>query len=106
MRILLNVSKAEEILQNTLLRFYTILSSMYGAILLVTDKNRIEFVNQAFCDLFNLDESPQNLIGLNADEIIEKIQNVYLHPKEALIRINEIVNLGQPVKGEEVALRG
>ena len=97
--------KAEEILQNTLLRFYTILSSMYGAILLVTDKNRIEFVNQAFCDLFNLDESPQKLIGLNADEIIGKIQNVYLHPKDAFIRINEIVNLGQPVKGEEVALR-
>ncbi|MGB8233854.1 MAG: PAS domain-containing protein, partial [Methanobacterium sp.] len=34
-------------LQNTLKRFYTILSSMYGAILLVSDTNLIEFTNQA-----------------------------------------------------------
>jgi PAS domain S-box-containing protein len=98
--------QAEELLQNTLLRFYNILSSMYGAILLVTDKNRVEFVNQAFCDLFEFDDSPQNLMGLNAYEMIEKIQNVYLNPKEALIRIDEIVSRGKPVKGEEVALRG
>ena len=98
--------QAEELLQNTLLRFYNIFSSMYGAILLVTDKNRVEFVNQAFCDLFEFDDSPQNLMGLNAYEMIEKIQNVYLNPKEALIRIDEIVSRGKPVKGEEVALRG
>jgi PAS domain S-box-containing protein len=45
-------------------------------------------------------------MGLNAYEMIEKIQNVYLNPKEALIRIDEIVSRGKPVKGEEVALRG
>ncbi|MGZ4857512.1 MAG: PAS domain-containing sensor histidine kinase, partial [Methanobacteriaceae archaeon] len=96
---------AENLLQTTLQRLYAILSRMYGAILLVSDKDRVEFANQAFCDFFNLDKSPEDLVGLNSDEMIEKIKNVYMHPNEAVIRISEIVDREQPVKGEEVALK-
>ena len=53
--------RAEEILQTTLQRFYTILSSMYAGVLLVTDESRVEFANQAFCDLFDLDDLPSDL---------------------------------------------
>ena len=44
--------QAEIALQTTLQRFYAILSSMYSAVLLVTDEGRVEFANQAFCDNF------------------------------------------------------
>ena len=43
---------AEEVLQTTMQRFYTILSGMYASILLVSEDDRVEFANQAFCDLF------------------------------------------------------
>ena len=92
-------------LQNTLKRFYTILSSMYGAILLVSDTNLIEFTNQAFCDYFRLDESPEELIGLDGNEIIEKIKNEYLNPEEAVSKIKEIVSQNEPIKGQEVELK-
>ena len=92
-------------LQNTLKRFYTILSSMYGAILLVSDNNQVEFVNQAFCDFFKLNESPKDLMGLNDYEIIEKIKNMYSNPDEAILRISDIVSNGKPVKGEEIDLQ-
>ncbi len=36
---------------------------------------------------------------------MEKIKNVYRHPDEAVARIKEIVSLGQPVKGEEIAMQ-
>ncbi|MGZ7070122.1 MAG: PAS domain S-box protein, partial [Methanobacterium sp.] len=97
--------RAGKLLQTTLQRFYSILSGMYGAILLVSDNGQVEFANQAFCDFFNLDESPEGLVGLNSGEMIEKIKNGYVHPNEAVIRISEIVDRGQPVKGEEVNLK-
>ena len=50
--------QAEEELQTTLQRFYTVLSSMQSAILLVTDEGRVEYANQAFCDYFELPDPP------------------------------------------------
>lgn len=98
--------RAEDILQTNLQRFYTVLSSMYAGILLVTDKGLVEFANQAFCDIFDLKDSPNDLVGLTSGKVIEKIKNSYLLPKEAIARITEILNLRQPVKGEEVAMQG
>ena len=43
--------RAEEVLGTTLQRFYTVLSSMYAAVLLVTEDDRVEFDNQAFCEM-------------------------------------------------------
>ena len=44
--------KAEQDLQTTLQRFYAILSSQYAGLLLVSEEDRIEFANQAFCDQY------------------------------------------------------
>jgi signal transduction histidine kinase len=98
--------RAEQELQTTLQRFYTVLSSMYASILLVADDDRIEFANQAFCDLFELKDSPADLTGITSPEMVEKIKNGYLHPDEEVTRISEIVGRGQPVKSEEIAMRG
>ncbi|MEN6328702.1 MAG: ATP-binding protein [Methanobacteriaceae archaeon] len=97
--------QADQAQHTTFKRFYSILSSMYGAILLVADNDRVEFANQSFGDMFNLDESPEELVGLKSSEIIDKIKRVYLDPYQAVIRINEIVEQGQPVKGEEIPLQ-
>jgi len=96
--------QALEALESTLRRFYTILSSMYAAVLLVTDKDTVEFANQSFCDYFNLKKPPQSLVGLSSRELIGEISRAYLHPREALARIRQIVEEGKPVKGEEIAM--
>lgn len=90
--------------QNALQRFYSLISGMRGAVLLV-DEDKIEFINQTFCDYINIKESPSELIGLSSSEIIEKIRNIFLYPNQEVNRIAEIVRRGQPVIGEEVALR-
>ena len=97
--------RAEEALQSTLQRFYTVLSSMHSSILLVKDEGRVEFANQAFCDYVGLKDSPADLKELTSNEVIEKIKNVFLNPDEAVTRIKEIVGRGQPVIGEEVVSR-
>ena len=96
---------AEEALQTTLQRFYNVLSSMYTALLLVTDESQVEYANQAFCDYFELTDSPEALKGNTASEILAKIKPAYLHPDEALGRIQEIVERGEAVKGEDVPMR-
>ena len=97
--------RVEEVLRTTLQRFYAVLSNMYAGILLVADDGRIEFANQAFCNIFDLLDSPADLTGLSSPEMIDKIKNGYLHPDEEVTSISEIVVRGQPVKGQEIAMR-
>ena len=55
------------VLETAFQRFFTVLSSMCDGIKIVSNDNRIEFVNQAFCDYFGLKELPSALKGINAD---------------------------------------
>ncbi|MGE0084535.1 MAG: transporter substrate-binding domain-containing protein [Desulfococcaceae bacterium] len=96
--------RAEELLRTNLHRFYTVLSNFYAGVLLVTEDSRIEFANHSFCDIFHLQCSPEELRGLSASEMIQKIKNSYADPYEAVIRIKEIVEQCVPVKCEEVAM--
>jgi PAS domain S-box-containing protein len=94
--------RVEEMLRGTLQRFYGLLSSMYSPVLLVGNDERIEFVNPAFCGAFRLRESPDELVGLTAAELIEEGKGVWLHPDEQASRVREITRRRQPLKGEEV----
>ena len=98
--------QAEETVQTALLRLYAVLSGMYAGLLLVASDDRIEYANQAFCDLFELDDPPKSLVGLTPPEIFAKISPVYLHPEKEVPRVREIVGQAEPVRGEEVLLRG
>ena len=44
-------------------------------------------------------------MGLAAGDMIEKIKHAYLQPDEAVARIREVVDRGQPVRGEELAMQ-
>lgn len=99
-------AEAEEVLQTTLRRFHTVLSSMNAAVLLVTQDNRVDFVNQAFCDMYHLPESPAELVGMTAQQMVEKIGNRYLNPDEAVVRIKQIVEAAEPVIQEEITFNG
>jgi PAS domain S-box-containing protein len=96
---------AQDTLQTTLQRFYAVLSSMYPAILMVTNGGKVEFANPAFTDQFGLKDAPADLVGLTSEEILEKLKNAYLHPDEALARIREIVGRGKPVRGETLTMQ-
>jgi len=98
--------RSEEELRSTVQRFHTILSSLYSGVMIVTEEGSVEFANQAFCDMFDLADSPASLNRLAAPEMIKKIQDVYANPGEAVARIQEIVTNQQPISGEEIAIRG
>ena len=96
--------RAEDLLQTLIHRFHTVLSSLYAGVLLVREDGQVEFANKSFCDLFDLECSPEELRGLSPSEIIERIQSAYADPVGAVKRIQEILDRGLPMKCEEVAL--
>ncbi len=97
--------KAEDTLQIMLQRLHILVSNMQSSILFVGEGG-IELANQAFCDYFELPEIPADLIGLTPNQLMGKIKNAYLHPEEAIKRIQEIIDRRQPVIGEETTLHG
>ena len=97
--------QAEEARQAILRRFYAILSNMYSGVLLVTDEGRVEFANQALCNMFGLKDAPAALAGLSSRDMLARIKPGYLQPDAAIDRILEILARNEPVRGEEVALQ-
>jgi PAS domain S-box-containing protein len=98
--------RSEEEMRTTVRRFYTILSSLYSGVLIVTEEGSVEFANRAFCDMFDLNDSPEDLQGLEAEDMIRKIIGVCADPPAALARIRDVVAMRKPLKGEELAIRG
>ena len=72
MRDISKRKRTEEILKTTFLRFYTILSWLRVGVLLVSEGGRIEFANQAFCDMFDMEDVPESLYGSTASELVQK----------------------------------
>jgi sensor histidine kinase regulating citrate/malate metabolism len=81
-----------------------ILSSLQLGVLLVNEEDRVEFANQAFCDMFDLKYAPEDLYGLIKNEVIQKIRVAYANPAEAVTRLEEIVAQYTLVTNEEVAM--
>jgi diguanylate cyclase (GGDEF)-like protein/PAS domain S-box-containing protein len=98
--------QAETLLRTTLQRFDTLISSLYAGVLVVAEDGRVEYVNQAFCDLFDLTDTPASLRGLTSEDRVAKFNAAYAMPDAANQRIREIHAHGQPVRGEEVAMSG
>lgn len=95
----------EQDLQTALQRFYAVLASANTGLLLVTNEDTVEFVNQAMCDMFDIRDQPSSLKGLSAREMIGRLADAYAHPEAILNRIKEVVTQNEPVRGEEVATR-
>jgi PAS domain S-box-containing protein len=95
----------QPVLQAAFQRFFTVLSSMCDGIVIISNDGQIEFVNQAFCDYFDLKELPGALKGLKEEEVNERVRECYLHPEEQKIRIRDIITQGKIAKGEEIAMK-
>jgi len=98
------LQRQQEVLETTLRRFYTVLSSLYSGIVLVSEEGKIEFVNQAFCDLCDVDQPPDDLRGLSAWEFFPSILDIYAERDKAAARVSEILDRQHPVRGEEVVM--
>ena len=97
--------RAEETLRTTMQRFHRILSNIFVSILVVNEDDRIEFVNQTFCDQFDFAEAPSDLIAMTDKEMLQKVLPTYADPEANLARIQQILSQGDRILDEEVLMR-
>ena len=97
--------RADRVLRNTLHRFYSVLSGMYAAVLLLTQDGRDRVREPSLLPVLRRERVPESLVGLSAEEVLVKIKSAYLHPDEAAARIATILGQGVPVRSEEIALQ-
>jgi PAS domain S-box-containing protein len=97
--------RGEDLTRTTLQRLDTLISRLNAGVIMVSDDGKVEHVNQALCDLYDLPDSPESLCGLTSHEMTEKILSAYASPAEVPARIRKLTADGKPVTGYEIALR-
>jgi diguanylate cyclase (GGDEF)-like protein len=97
---------AERDLRFNLQHFRAILSNQYAGILVVSEDEVVRFANEAFCALFDIRETPDELEGSPVSLIRDRIRGCYQDGESELQRITGIVARNEPVRGDEVAMSG
>ena len=97
---------AERALASISKRHQLILSNLYGGILLISQAGTVEFANQGFCKLFDIDLPPDQLVGMLAPEIQKLVTKTYADPDGTLARVRGLVADGLPIHDEQIAITG
>lgn len=85
----------EDTLRATQARFSNFISNLQKGILVEDENHTIILANQLFCDLFNIDLSPSDLIGINCLSLADEIQGHFKDPENFLSRVNEVLEKGK-----------
>ncbi|PEN12755.1 hypothetical protein CRI94_12085 [Longibacter salinarum] len=96
--------EVEDELRVTAQRLAALLTSLHEGVL-VEDQNRlVRLVNRPFCDLFNINVDPTDLIGSDARDLALESVQVLKHPDATLNRLSELMDARTTTVGERVEL--
>ncbi|MGP1384542.1 MAG: response regulator [Thainema sp.] len=103
-RDITNRKASEEHLSRTSSRLSTLICSLQAGILVENEHRKIVLSNQLFCDLFGVDLTPSELLGLDCEQMVAQGATLFAYPDQAIQRINQILENRQPVVAEEIVL--
>lgn len=73
--------------------------------ILLEDENRkVRVVNKKFCSMFNLEENPEHFIGLDTNDLMHKIKELFVHKENFKLKIDEAILHQKPFLNEEFQL--
>ncbi|MDD5360588.1 MAG: PAS domain S-box protein [Ignavibacteria bacterium] len=82
-----------------------ILSNIYAGILLVGEDDRIEYVNNIYCEQFDLEGRQKELIGMPAKDFLPIVLARYVNPEKIAELIAFSIKEKIPLYGEEIELK-
>jgi len=97
--------QAEIALRTTTARLTALIINLQAAILVEDENRRIVLANQAFCEMFAIPLSPDQLIGTDCAGVLEAASHCFHDPQIFSARICEILDNRQSVVGEELHLK-
>jgi PAS domain S-box-containing protein len=89
---------------NKVTELVALLHNLPHAILYESLNNEILFINQNFCDLFNIPFSPESMVGVNCSNAAEQSSVFFLHPQKFIDGILAIYQNQTPVINEELEM--
>lgn len=96
--------RIEEQLWATTSRLSTLIGNLQSGVLVKDEFQTIVLINQAFCDLFGIKESPEHLIGMDGKALSFEYQNLFSDPTQFIIRNLEVTGRKRVVANEEFSL--
>ncbi|MDP5062286.1 MAG: PAS domain S-box protein, partial [Maribacter sp.] len=85
-------------------RLSALISNLQTGVLLEDEDGKIALTNQMFCNIFDIKDSPENLIGLDCEESEEENKKFFKKPKAFVNRIQEILAKKETVLADELEM--
>lgn len=98
--------RAETLLRMTSTRLESLVKNLQAGILVETDQRQVLLVNQEFCRLFQITESPDQLVAnrIDYEKSTGTVSHLFAEPEQFIQRVDEILCNRQIVVGEELVL--
>ena len=91
-------------LKETANRLFFLIQNLDSAIVVEGKDRRIILVNDKFCRLLGIKETPAQLIGMNYTVATRQSKSLYKHPREVIARIYQVLEQKQEVLNELIEL--
>ena len=90
----------EEALRRSRSQLSALVQNLHDAVLLESEEREILLVNQAFCDLFGIPQSPEALTGADCAAAAEAAKGLFSDPTILTDRVEVILDAEEPVLAE------
>lgn len=97
-------TKAQQELEVTYTRINELINNLEDGILMENQDRTILFTNQNFCDIFQIDAQPKELIGQDCSLITMKTKDLFGNEQDFIKRLNDLIQKKEKVLGEELQL--
>jgi len=91
-------------LQIANLRFRLLISGMQAGVMVEDEHRKVVLVNQYFCDLFQITQPPDQLIGFDCAAAAEESKVLFTNPESFIWDINNTLNLRRIVTNHELQM--
>ncbi|APQ18359.1 PAS domain-containing sensor histidine kinase [Maribacter hydrothermalis] len=85
-------------------RLSALISNLQTGVLLEDEDGKIALTNQMFCNIFNINETPKDLIGTDCRGYAEISKNVFKNSKNFMSRIEEILEKKETILADELEM--
>ncbi len=96
--------QAEQELRATASRLVALIEHLQAGVLVEDESRRIVHVNAELCAKFGIPVPPQDLIGADCSQGVQRVKHLFADPEGFVERVEELLRERQVVTGEELCL--
>jgi len=85
-------------------RLTALLENMQAGVLVEDEVGNIVVINQLFCDMFQLEGTPQNLLGTSSTGLAVTAKDIFVDGEAFVVRVAELMRNHELCMGEELSL--